>query len=767
MSVYPATNSNEAVELIIEGGNQLHDIINEAADKTVTTESGEIPSVRKAIADSLMFLEPLPWKQGESETNFLQIRSFGSELYWSPSATVSTPKPMGVSPVGDSNWKLAPLRLSKSSILSALGKINKGFWDENPKLENKEDFVVERNTGNVFGAITLPYQVDNVTYPDPNTLVGTDLIDISNFINQEQLNESFDKSLKSTGISFETVSDMKSGTLQTGESIDLSKFVGARVEVSKYYSDREGGGTCGTVKSGSHTDDGGSIFSIDTDTYVEVTDYNALLDPLSWGIKAGAGQDDLPFWNNLIAWYESKTVVLTPAGGSRIYTAPRLKSLRGVSQLSDTLKLPSYFLADFGSLIFKRHSSWSAPIGRFLIEAEQFYQADFGGLTIENENYTIRLKNSNLDKTKLKFSGVTLTSCDNAIETECQSTILNIEDFRSDNCKRFLTVKRGDMVILDKGWITQGALTDKWGSTIRNENAQLIIKKVIGVPMPHTGEEVAWINNTDGRVIIENFRAGAEDGSCALVNNFARFRTEDDDDSAPRGVKVYNSENYSVDTQGGKQKSCIIRLFNLPNFVEYYDNRGHALTEEVITWGSTAVDQQSQIYALTSQLKNFSYRYDHNLEQGAINTYPNNLSGLFGPDSHFTLYPKLGTSGEVNCDTRLKPRTGQIYELVIKANPSGGGNSNFASVWMGKVLVATGNNSGTPSRNLLLVEDAKSAGGATFSNNLSVAVKYFDGSSESDFAAVTNNNFRIRVKVSGFQAGYEGSAFTGYIRKLL
>ena len=57
MSVYPATNSNEAVELIIDGGNQLHDIINETADKTVTTESGEIPSVRKAIADSLMFLE--------------------------------------------------------------------------------------------------------------------------------------------------------------------------------------------------------------------------------------------------------------------------------------------------------------------------------------------------------------------------------------------------------------------------------------------------------------------------------------------------------------------------------------------------------------------------------------------------------------------------------------------------------------------------------------------------------------------------------------
>lgn len=206
MSVYPATNSNEAVELVIDAANQMHQVINGAANETVTTESGDIPSVRKAIADSLVFLEPLPWKQGDSETNFLQIRSFNNELYWAPSATIDTPKPMGFSPLGDTNWKLAPLRLSKSSILVVLGKVNKGFWDENPTLINEDDFVVERNTGDCFGAITTPYLVDSSTNPNPSALLPNpdtgssgELFDASKFISAENINNYTDIVYKSSG----------------------------------------------------------------------------------------------------------------------------------------------------------------------------------------------------------------------------------------------------------------------------------------------------------------------------------------------------------------------------------------------------------------------------------------------------------------------------------------------------------------------------------------------------------------------------------------
>ncbi|AGH32030.1 hypothetical protein VPIG_00173 [Vibrio phage PWH3a-P1] len=106
---YPATNSNEAIELIIDGGNQLHQIINEDALTEVTTESGPVPSVRKAISDTFLFQEPITWQQGSNETAFNQLREFNNEIYWAPSATVVNPIPMRVTPVGDSNWKIAPI----------------------------------------------------------------------------------------------------------------------------------------------------------------------------------------------------------------------------------------------------------------------------------------------------------------------------------------------------------------------------------------------------------------------------------------------------------------------------------------------------------------------------------------------------------------------------------------------------------------------------------------------------------------------------------
>lgn len=45
--------------------------------------------------------------------------------------------------------------------------------------------------------------------------------------------------------------------------------VGVKVEWRGYYTESDGGGNWGIVKSGAHTDDGGSIFSVGANTYVE------------------------------------------------------------------------------------------------------------------------------------------------------------------------------------------------------------------------------------------------------------------------------------------------------------------------------------------------------------------------------------------------------------------------------------------------------------------------------------------------------------------
>lgn len=122
---YPATNFEEAVSNTITSSDQLHQVINGSVTDTVTTDSGEIPSVRKALTDNMYFVEAIPWAQGSNETVFNQLRTFtDNAVYWAPTATVSNPVPMGATPVGDSNWALAPVSLTEEKIRQVSAEIS-------------------------------------------------------------------------------------------------------------------------------------------------------------------------------------------------------------------------------------------------------------------------------------------------------------------------------------------------------------------------------------------------------------------------------------------------------------------------------------------------------------------------------------------------------------------------------------------------------------------------------------------------------------------
>lgn len=112
---FPATNLNEAVQLIVPDSNAFHTIINGDADQTVITPEGrEVPSALKAMTDSLLFKNPIPWEEGTLEQDPLQLRTFTDSLiYWAPTAQVTTPVAMGLSPVNDSNWKIAPVNFNQ------------------------------------------------------------------------------------------------------------------------------------------------------------------------------------------------------------------------------------------------------------------------------------------------------------------------------------------------------------------------------------------------------------------------------------------------------------------------------------------------------------------------------------------------------------------------------------------------------------------------------------------------------------------------------
>ncbi len=107
---YPATTLDQGVDLVIFSSNQLHDVINGDATTTVETETGDIPTLRKALLDNFYFKSPVAWAAGSNETVFNQLRFFEngvlSGYYYAPTATTANPIPMQGTPVGDSNWVL-------------------------------------------------------------------------------------------------------------------------------------------------------------------------------------------------------------------------------------------------------------------------------------------------------------------------------------------------------------------------------------------------------------------------------------------------------------------------------------------------------------------------------------------------------------------------------------------------------------------------------------------------------------------------------------
>lgn len=155
---YPASSYPEGVDLTIIAGNQLHQVINGEANEVVSTTSGDIPSVRKALADSMMFKVPIDWVQGEVTTDPLETRLYNGQPYWAPEATLANPITLGVSPVATTDWLLAPQGYRNEYNL---GKYQAGIL-----ISDNLEYVVY--DGKSYFATTPPYTT-TATTPDNDT----------------------------------------------------------------------------------------------------------------------------------------------------------------------------------------------------------------------------------------------------------------------------------------------------------------------------------------------------------------------------------------------------------------------------------------------------------------------------------------------------------------------------------------------------------------------------------------------------------------------
>lgn len=101
---------------------------------------------------------------------------------------------------------------------------------------------------------------------------------------------------------FKTVANLKAGIDATGQTINMALLVGFKVSWRGYYSESDGGSNWGIVKTGAHTDDGGSIFSIDANTYVQANLKPGKIHARKFGAKGDDSFDDLPYLIKLDAW---------------------------------------------------------------------------------------------------------------------------------------------------------------------------------------------------------------------------------------------------------------------------------------------------------------------------------------------------------------------------------------------------------------------------------------------------------------------------------
>lgn len=185
MAHYPADTFQEATEIAIEASNQLHGVINGDANAEVTVEDGsKIPSVRKAMVDSLYFKPPIAWEQGEYEDTYNQLREFidGDVRTWwfAKGATVSTPVLMSTSPATDINWTLwsavtlnaatyeTQKRLAAEAGLNMVGSFLLGA-----SVTTTDDVVFYETDGKYYGwGGTLPKVVPAGSTPATSGGVG-------------------------------------------------------------------------------------------------------------------------------------------------------------------------------------------------------------------------------------------------------------------------------------------------------------------------------------------------------------------------------------------------------------------------------------------------------------------------------------------------------------------------------------------------------------------------------------------------------------------
>lgn len=131
------TSFEQAVDQVIVDSERLHLIVNgNAVDEVVVEDGTTIPTVRKAMLDTLYFkTPPIPWAYGASTTVFNQLYEFkgdtGPQWWYAPAASKSNPVRMPADPSQSPNWRL----YTDSAVMAKYyAKLNSPRFEGDPRV---------------------------------------------------------------------------------------------------------------------------------------------------------------------------------------------------------------------------------------------------------------------------------------------------------------------------------------------------------------------------------------------------------------------------------------------------------------------------------------------------------------------------------------------------------------------------------------------------------------------------------------------------------
>lgn len=320
------------------------------------------------------------------------------------------------------------------------------------KLELNKDGFIE----SAGGALVIPYidgAYDAWLFPteaeaDANNTVNAERVadNITGGVTQEILDDAILSNTindLSQAYNFKTVALMKASLIIFP--------IGKKIFWQGYYAESDGGSNWGIVKSGAHTDDGGSTFTLADGQYVSANLKGRKISVKKFGAKGDDTQTDDPFINSALAT------------GLNIHTP------NGTYKCEDTLNVQGHLSGEGEESLFKFYGANISPLinklvpgnlSNFSVDAANVTECQYG-VYIEADYEPIREEYDRITVTNLAN---TTTSCNGIILVRFSDDLAIRGNFYFEKC----TVKNISGSAVAKGIIVSFNNESQSNLTIRS-----------------------------------------------------------------------------------------------------------------------------------------------------------------------------------------------------------------------------------------------------------------------------------------------------------